>query len=98
MDEMTEAILPVRQFSIAEDMAMNDSEIKFEGLAEALVKANEASQMQANDLAKIADGPMGPMEMIDMMKGMHDIKTRAQIFSLVVTEATKGFKTLTQQS
>jgi hypothetical protein len=98
---MNQAIAPVNLFSVAQDMAANanDSDLKLESVADAFIAANSKAQAQINELNElVSQDNLGPRELFKLTSGMKDLSTRSNLFSHMVTEATKGFKTLTQQS
>jgi len=98
---MTLAIAPINLFSVAQDMVINGSgsELKLESVADAFIAANSQATAQMNELKELANqANIGPREMFMLTNGMNDLKMRTTLVSHMVTEATKGFKTLTQQS
>lgn len=94
-------ISPVRQFSVAADMAVEnkDSEVNFQSLTEAFVNESANANVKTNELMDIANkGDLSSVDLIKLNMGMADMKQRVAILTHMATEATKGFKTLTQQS
>lgn len=97
---MSSAITPVELFRVAPEMQVElEPDTGFNSLVEAFTAASKNAEAQSQDISAMAStGELSGTGMIDIMMGMSKLKQNAMLTTHLVTEATKGFKTLIQQS
>jgi hypothetical protein len=97
---MTNAISPVQSFSVSTTATGNDdTELTFQSAAEAFAHAGAEHKTAMDDmLASASGGGLDPTHLLQLSAKHADLTFQVNLFSRVVGDATKGFKTLTQQS